>query len=67
MKEMAAVLAEHQKVSMGMTYGSPDTCRCGEQVYPERGETEVTLRRDVAFAAHQAATLAAALPMRGEA
>ena len=58
-EQIAKVLAEHQKVSMGMTSGSPDTCRCGERIYPERNhDIEVTHRRDVAFAAHQAAVLA---------
>lgn len=61
MSGMAEVLAAHQKVSMGMTSGSPDTCKCGERVYPERDhDIEVTLRRDVAFAAHQAAMLTTA-------
>lgn len=60
-EQIAEVLAGHQKVSMGMTYGSPDTCRCGEQVYPARDhDTEVSLRRDAAFAAHQADVLAGA-------
>ena len=57
---IADVLAAHQKVSMGMSYGSPDTCRCGAQAYPDRSDTEVTLRRDVAFGAHQADMLTAA-------
>lgn len=56
--QIAAVLADHQKAGMGMTYGSPDTCKCGERVYPQEGDTEVTLRRDEAFANHQAKALA---------
>jgi hypothetical protein len=59
-KTMAEVLAEHQKVSMGMTYGSPDTCKCGARIYPAQGDTEVTLRRDAAFGVHQFSELAAA-------
>ncbi|KNX38080.1 coiled-coil domain-containing protein [Luteipulveratus halotolerans] len=51
-------LAMHQREQSGMSYGAPDRCRCGAETYPERGDEEVTIRRDRAFAAHQAAALA---------
>jgi hypothetical protein len=56
---MAEVLAEHQVEGRGMTYGSPDSCTCGAKTYAERGDEEISIRRAQAFAAHQAAVLAA--------
>lgn len=53
----ARVLADHQKESWGMGYGSPDRCRCGAAIMPLPGEEEVSIRRDKAFAAHQAEML----------
>ena len=63
MSDMTGVidlLAGHQKVSMGMTSGSPDTCKCGARIYPALADTEITVRRDAAFAVHQASALNAA-------
>ena len=58
-EEAATILANHQRASTGMTYGSPDVCMCGERIYVEPGEEEVTIRRARAFAMHQAGVLAA--------
>jgi hypothetical protein len=55
-----AVLAAHYWAGHGMSYGSPDTCACGERTMPERGDEDVMVRRARAFAEHQAAMLAAA-------
>lgn len=59
-EDVVGILTAHQKVSMGMTSGSPDTCKCGERLYPKPADDEVTVRRDKAFAAHQADALLAA-------
>lgn len=64
--EIADVLAEHQKASWGMGSGTPDTCRCGARTMYEPGDEDVTIRRDRAFAAHQAKALALRYPPGGE-
>lgn len=61
MKKVSDFLAGHQKVSMGMTSGSPDTCKCGERVYPQAADDEISQHRDVAFAEHQADALSVAI------
>lgn len=53
MDTIEQVLARHQRAGMGLSGNSPDTCTCGERVYPDKGEPEISLRRDVAFASHQ--------------
>lgn len=55
-----AVLARHWRIGVGMTSGSPDYCACGAQTRPAPGDADVSDRRALAFAAHQAAMLAEA-------
>lgn len=58
-RDLASVLANHQRASQGMSYGAPDRCTCGAETYPARGDADVTERRDAAFAEHQASIVAA--------
>lgn len=58
-EQIAEVLARHQCVAMGMTYQSPDRCRCGVETLPQPGDEDVSIRRDRAFATHQAEQVAA--------
>lgn len=62
--DVAGVLAQHQRRAQGMTSNSPDTCRCGVKIMPigpefdaDGAHVAVEVRRDAAFAAHQAAEL----------
>lgn len=57
----AEVSEQHQTVSRGMTYGTPDTCLCGARTLPEKGEEDVDVRRRRAVAQHQAEVHVAAL------
>lgn len=56
--EASAILAGHQIEGRGMSHGAPDTCTCGAQTWPERGDEDVMVRRHRAFAQHQAEALA---------
>lgn len=56
-ERIAKVLAAHQKESTGMTYGTPDRCYCGQEVYTPKGDADVMDRKIEAFAAHQAGVL----------
>lgn len=57
---MENVLAAHAKEGSGLSSNSPDTCTCGANTYPERGDGHITERRNRAFAAHVSEALAAA-------
>lgn len=57
---IAQVLAIHWRQETGMSYGSPDRCACGVQTLPDFGDTDVSERRALAFAEHQAQMLAEA-------
>jgi hypothetical protein len=57
------ILAKHQRRATGMTGNSPDTCACGERIFPAPTKgwddySDIMDRRDEALAAHQASVLA---------
>lgn len=57
---IADILAQHQRAGAGMTAGSPDMCRCNDLVYPPMPDIDnedISIRRDRAFAHHQARML----------
>ena len=65
---LASVLAAHQVESRGLTFGSPDRCTCQVEVLAAPyllddtdHHEDVLSRRAVAFAAHQAAAVRAAI------
>jgi hypothetical protein len=53
----AEVLARHWWASRGMSHGSPDRCSCGVETRPADGDEDVSDRRALAFAEHQAEML----------
>lgn len=64
-ERVIAILAIHQRVSSGFTSDSPDGCRCGSAIHPDRIDRdipigkaeEISVRRDRALARHQANAL----------
>ena len=57
--ELAKALASHSLDGGGCSCGTPDSCLCGERVYPEpqADHEDITERRALAFAKHQSDAL----------
>lgn len=56
--EAADILGNHQVERRGMTSGAPDVCTCGTETWPLASADDVMIRRNRAFARHQAEVLA---------
>ena len=54
------VLARHWRQGTGLSWNSPDRCACGVETRPAKGDEDVSDRRALAFAEHQAMMLASA-------
>jgi hypothetical protein len=56
MSSVRDVLEQHQRAALGMLGSTPDLCTCGARIMPgpQVGDEDISVRRNRAFAAHQA-------------
>ena len=52
------ILSHHWWESRGMSWNSADGCSCGAHTLPQPGDADISERRALAFAKHQAEMLA---------